>query len=85
MCLLHGSFKNEVSVSMIDKLFDGNRWVITRIARAERVVLNLAFPALYIAILMAVASGKCFWLTVMSLTKGPRFYADACDGRYGWR
>ena len=26
---------------------------------------------------MAVAVGKCFWLTVLSFTKWPRFFADS--------
>ena len=70
---------------MIDKLFDGIRWVTTRIDRAARAGFNVVFPALYITILMAMAVGKCFWLTVMSLTKWPRFFADAWDDRHGWR
>ena len=70
---------------MIDKLFFGIRWVTNRIDRAGRAGFNIVFPALYITVLMAVAVGKCFWLTVLSFTKWSRFFVDAWNGRHGWR
>ena len=69
---------------MIDWLFDGIRWVTTRIDREGRAGLNVVFSPLYITLLMARAVGKCFWLTVLSFTKWPRLFADASDERHGW-
>ena len=79
----HGSINHEVALTMINKFFDEIRWVTTGINRAGRAEFNHMFPAVYIMLLMAKAVGKCFWLRVMSLTKWPRFFADACDGRDG--
>ena len=70
---------------MIDCLFDGIRWVTTRVDRTGRAEFNVVIPALNDTMLMAMAVGKCFWLTVMSSTKWPRFFADTWDGRHGWR
>ena len=70
---------------MIAKLFDGIRWVPTRIYRAGHAVFNVVFPTLYITMLMIVALAKGVWLTLMSFTKWPRFFADAWSERHGWR
>jgi hypothetical protein len=70
---------------MIDKLFDGIRWVTTRIDRAARAVFYVVFPALYIMMLMSMAVAECVWLTVMSLTKWPRVFVDAWGERHSWR
>ena len=45
---------------MIDWLFNGLRWVTTRIDRLGRAGFNVVFPPLYITLLMAMAVGKCF-------------------------
>jgi hypothetical protein len=82
---LHGLVNQEVFFTMIDKLFDGIRWMTMRIDRAARAVFNVVFPALYIMMLMAMAVAECVWLTVMSLTKWPRVFVDAWGERHGWR
>ena len=70
---------------VVDKIFDGIRCGTTRIDRAARAGFNVLSPSLEITIRMATAVGKCFWLTVLSFTKWPRFFADASDERHGWR
>ena len=70
---------------MTDWLFDAIRGVTTRIDRWGRAGFKVVFPPLYITLLMAMAVGKCCWLTVLSFTKWPGFFADAGDERHGWR
>jgi len=60
---------------MTDKLFDVIRWVTTQIDRAGWAGFSVVFSTLYITMLMAIALSKCFWLTVLSFTKWPRFFA----------
>ena len=75
MRFLHGPLNHKIKLTMTDKLFDVIRWVTTQIDRAGWAGFSVVFSTLYITMLMAIALSKCFWLTVLSFTKWPRFFA----------
>ena len=70
---------------MIDKIFDGIRWLTTKLDRAARAIFNAVFPGLYLMILMVTACGKAIWTTVDSFRKWPGIFADAWRMRNAWR